>query len=68
MRIVVFQFLDAFAKLRKATIGFVMSVRLPVHPSVRMEQLDPKRMVFHEILYLSIFRKNCRENSSFINI
>jgi hypothetical protein len=33
-----FKFIKAFAKLRKATISFVMSVR----PSVRMEQL-----VFH---------------------
>jgi hypothetical protein len=31
----VFQLLSAFAKLRKATISFVMSVRLFVRPSVR---------------------------------
>jgi hypothetical protein len=32
-------FLGAFAKLRKATIRFVMSVRPFVYPSVSMEQL-----------------------------
>jgi len=31
--------LGAFAKLRKATISFVMSVRLSLCPSIRMEQL-----------------------------
>ena len=35
----------AFAKLRKATISFVMSVRL----SFRMEQLDLHWTDFHEI-------------------
>ena len=46
-------FLGAFAKLREATISFVMSVPTD----------------FHEIWYLSIFRKkNRRENSSFIKI
>jgi hypothetical protein len=38
-------FLSAFAKFRKATIGFVMSVR----PSVRMEQLGSHWTDFHEI-------------------
>jgi hypothetical protein len=52
-----FQFLSAFAKSRKATIGFVMSVRPPAHPSVRMEQLGPNWIVFYKILYLRIFRK-----------
>jgi hypothetical protein len=37
--------LGAFAKLRKATIGFVMFVR----PSVRTEQLGPHWTDFHEI-------------------
>jgi len=41
-----------FAKLQKATIGFVMSVS--------MEQLDSHWTDFHEICYLSIFRK-CAE-------
>jgi hypothetical protein len=38
-------FLDAFAKLQKATIGFVMSVC----PSIRMEQLGSHWTDFHEI-------------------
>jgi len=46
-------FLGMFAKLRKATISFVMSVR----PSVHMEQLGSRRTDFHEIWHLSIFRK-----------
>jgi hypothetical protein len=40
-----FQFLGSFAKLRKATIRFVMSVRL----LVRMEQFGPHWTEFHEI-------------------
>jgi hypothetical protein len=44
--------LGAFAKLRKATISFVMSVR----PSVSMEQLGSHWTDFHEIRYLRIFR------------
>jgi hypothetical protein len=47
------QFLGAFAKLRKAAVVFVMSVRF----SVRMEQLGSHWKYFHEILYLIIFRK-----------
>ena len=46
-------FLGAFAKLRKAAISFVMSVRL----SARVEQLGSHWMDFHEIWYLIIFRK-----------
>jgi hypothetical protein len=46
-------FLRAFAKLRKVTISFVMSVR----PSSRMQQLTSHWKDFHEIWYLSIFRK-----------
>jgi len=47
----VFHFLDAFAKLRKATIGFVMSARM----SVSIEKLTSHWTDFHEIWYLSIF-------------
>jgi hypothetical protein len=47
-------FLGAFAKLRKATISFVTSVRLPV----LTEQLGPHWTDFYEILYLEIFRKS----------
>jgi len=61
------RFLGAFAKLRKATISFVMSVCLSVRPSVRME-LGSHRTDFHEIRYLGVFSKICRENSSFIKI
>jgi hypothetical protein len=50
-------FLGAFAKLRKATTGFVISVCLSVHPSVRMEQLGSHWMGFHENLRLNIFRR-----------
>jgi hypothetical protein len=38
-------FLDAFATLRKATIGFVISVR----PSDRMEQLGSHWTDFYDI-------------------
>ena len=47
------RFLGAFAKLRKGTISFVMSIR----PSVRMEQLVSHLTYFHEIRYSDIFRK-----------
>jgi hypothetical protein len=56
--------LGAFAKLRKATISFVMSVCL----SVRVEQFDSHWTDFSEIWYYKIFPKICRENSSFIKI
>ena len=45
--------LGAFAKLRKAIIKFVISVRL----SVRMVKLDSHWMDLDEISYLIIFRK-----------
>jgi hypothetical protein len=47
-----FKFLGALAKLRKATISFVMSDRL----SLCMEQLGSHWTDFNEILYLNIFR------------
>ena len=47
-------FLGTFAKLRNATINFVMSVR----PSVRMEQLGFPSTDFHWNWYLSDFRKS----------
>jgi hypothetical protein len=47
-------FLGVLPKLRKATISFVMSVRL----YVRMEQLGSHWTDFHEIWYLYIFRKS----------
>ena len=54
-------FLGAFAKLRNATIRFVMSVRL----SVRMEQLGSHRTDFHEMLYLRVFLKNLSRKLNF---
>ena len=42
-------FLDAFAKLQKTTISFVMSVRPSARPSLRMEQLGSHWTDFHEI-------------------
>jgi hypothetical protein len=51
--------LGAFAKLRKATISFVMSVR----PSARMEQLGSHWIDFHEIWYLSNTRNSVEKYS-----
>ena len=48
--------LSAFAKLRKATISFVMSVCPSICPSVCME-LGSHSTDFHKILYFRIFRK-----------
>ena len=50
---VLVEFSGGFTKLGKATISFVISVRL----SVRMEQLGSHRTDFREIWYLGIFRK-----------
>ena len=59
------------AKLWKATISFIMSVRLSirlsVRPSVSVEHLGPHWMDLHEIKR-EYFSKNCRENSSSIKI
>jgi hypothetical protein len=48
------------AKLRKATISFVMSVR--------MEHLGSHWTDIQEILYMYIFRKSVAKNSSFIKV
>jgi len=45
--------LGAFAKLRKATINFIMFVCTSVRQSVRMEQVCSQWADFHEISYLS---------------
>jgi hypothetical protein len=49
-----YQFLGVFAKFRKATISFVMSVRPSVYPqgTTRLHWTD-----FHRIRYLSLFHK-----------
>ena len=49
--------LDVLARLLKAAIYFVVSVR----PSVRVEQLGSPWTDFHEIWYLIIFRKLVEE-------
>jgi hypothetical protein len=50
--------LGALAKLRKATMSFVMSIRLSIRPSFRMDQLGCHWKNVHDIRYLSIFRKS----------
>ena len=56
-------FVGVSAKMRKATISFVMSVR----PCVRTEQLCCHWKDFHEIGYLSIFFKSMEENEVLFN-
>ena len=51
-------FLGAFAKLRKATVSFVMYVHPSVRHSTRMQQIGSHSTDFHEIWYLRIFRKS----------
>ena len=51
-------FVNAFEKLKKATIIFFMSANLFVHLSVHMKQLGSHLVDFHEIWYFSIFRKS----------
>jgi len=49
--------LGVFAKLRKITISFVMSVLISVH----LEKLGSYWTDFHDILYLKFFRKSVQE-------
>ena len=56
-------FSGAFAKLRKATISLAMSAG--VLCVFRTEQLGSHWKDFHEISYLSIFRKFDRNNDPF---
>jgi hypothetical protein len=51
-------YLGAFAKSRRATIGFVKYVRLSVRPSVRTEQLGSPWTDFNEVWYLRLFQKS----------
>ena len=51
-------FLDAFEKLRKVTISYVMSVCL----FVRTEQLGSHWTDFYEILYFNIIRKSVEKS------
>ena len=55
----------AFAKLRKTTVSFVMSVCLSVLPH---GTLGSHWTYLSENLYLRIFRKIHQENSSFISV
>jgi len=58
-------FLGAFAKLRKTTISFVMSIPLSVCPP-RTTRLPLDEFSWNFIC--DYFWKICRENSSFITI
>ena len=59
--------LGGFEELRQATIGFITSVCHPVCPSAWNNSALTGR-IFHEIWYLSAFRKFLEKNSIFINI
>jgi hypothetical protein len=59
------QLLGAFAKFRKATVTFVMSIRASVRPHLTT-WLQLKRFSWNFIY--KDFSKICRENSSFIKI
>jgi len=58
-------FLGAFAKLRKATTSFVMSVCLPVHPSVRPYGTTRLKLDGFSSNLIYIFRKSAETISSF---
>jgi len=62
-----FVFLGVFAKLRKATLSFVMSIRLPLGPSVRIEQLGSHSMEFNEIWYLIVYRTSIEKFKFYSN-
>jgi len=54
----IYRLLGAFAKLRKATINFVICLSVHLCLSVRIERLGSHCTDFPEILYLSVFRKS----------
>jgi hypothetical protein len=54
-------FVGAVAKMRKATVTFFMSLRPSVRVYFRMEGLCSHLTEFHEIWYLSVFRKYLEE-------
>jgi hypothetical protein len=56
-----YPFLEAFAKMRKTTVAFDMSVRLHLRPSVRTEHIGSHKTDFYEIRYLNIFEKLSRK-------
>lgn len=57
-----FRLLGAFAKLRGATVSFVMCVWPSVGPSVRPPALGSHWTGFYELWYLSIPRKSVEKN------
>jgi hypothetical protein len=59
--------LGAFAKYRKVTINFVMSVCLPARPSIRMEQPGCQWTYFHKVWRFTVFQIPV-EKSSFANM
>jgi len=56
-----FSFLDPFTKLRKATIIFVVSVRLSVRPSIRMEHLGPTGRICMKLNICGFFENISRK-------
>ena len=54
----IFKRLRKIQRAQRATVSFVMSVCLPACLPVRMKQLGCRWTDFHEIWYLSIFRKS----------
>jgi len=56
-----YEHLGAFTKFRKATISFVMPVRLSLCPPFRMEQLSSHWTDFSESESLIIFRKSAKK-------
>jgi hypothetical protein len=54
--------LSASAKVRKATMSFVMSVCLSVRPSISIQQLGCHWTDFHQISCLNIFLKSVNKN------
>ena len=65
-----FQFLGTFAKFLKATINFVMSVRLSGCPSARSSVWNnsaPTTRISYNFIF-GDFSKICRSNPSFIKI
>ena len=62
-----FLFLGAFAKFRKATISFVMSVRLFVRPSAYINSAPTGRVLMTFDIWI-IFYKIYGENSSYVKM
>jgi hypothetical protein len=61
MMVMLLEVMDALEKSQKATITFVMSVRLPVRLSVCTEHLGSHWTDFHEISYFNMFSKSVQK-------